>query len=73
MPFANNCGLTTRDIYNKLDVEREPDKIGDIITAIGDWDISSDDATLPDAVVRDHYDPDELKAKVDIDGADAPR
>ena len=68
MPFLNNFGLTTRDIYNKMDVEREPDKIGDIITAIGDWVVGSDDALCRIAVVRDHYDPDETKAKVDIDG-----
>ena len=68
MPFLNNFGLTTRDIYNKMDVEKEPDKIGDIINSIADWVVGSDDALCRLALIRDHYDPDETKAKVDVDG-----
>lgn len=66
--FLQNFGLTTRDIYNKMDVEPEPDSIGDIITSIGGWVVGSDDALCRIVVVRDRYDPDELKAKVDKEG-----
>lgn len=68
MPFLNNFGLTTRDIYGKMDVEPEPDQIGDIINSIAGWVVGSDDALCRIAVIRDRYDPDELKAKVDRDG-----
>ena len=68
MNFLNNFGLTTRDIYNKMDVEPEPDQIGDIINSIGDWVVGSDDALCRIALVRDRYDPDELKAKPDKEG-----
>jgi hypothetical protein len=66
--FLQNFGLTTRDIFNKMDVEAEPDSIGDIINSIGGWVVGSDDALCRIAVIRDRYDPDELKAKVDRDG-----
>jgi hypothetical protein len=66
--FLQNFGLTTKDIFNKMDVEPEPDSIGDIINSIGGWVVGSDDALCRIAVVRDRYDPDELKAKVDKDG-----
>jgi hypothetical protein len=66
--FLQNFGLTTKDIFNKMDVEPEPDSIGDVITAIGGWVVGSDDALCRIALVRDRYDPDELKAKVDRDG-----
>jgi hypothetical protein len=66
--FLHNFGLTTRDIYNKMDVEPEPDSIGDVINSIGDWVVGSDDALCRIALVRDRYDPDELKAKVDKEG-----
>jgi hypothetical protein len=68
MNFLNNFGLTTRDIYNKMDVEPNPDSIGDIINSIGGWVVGSDDALCRIALVRDRYDPDELKAKVDREG-----
>jgi hypothetical protein len=68
MPFLNNFGLTTRDIFNKMDVEPEPDQIGDIINSIAGWVVGSDDALCRIAVVRDRYNPDELRAKVDTDG-----
>jgi hypothetical protein len=67
-PFLHNFGLTTRDIFNKMDVEPEPDKVGDIINSIGGWVVGSDDALCRIALVRDRYDPDELKAKVDKEG-----
>jgi hypothetical protein len=66
--FLQNFGLTTRDIYSKMDVEAEPDQIGDIINSIGGWVVGSDDALCRIAVVRDRYNPDELRAKVDFDG-----
>jgi hypothetical protein len=66
--FLQNFGLTTRDIYNKMDVEPEPDQIGDIINSIAGWVVGSDDALCRIAVVRDRYNPDELRAKVDFDG-----
>lgn len=66
--FLQNFGLTTRDIFSKMDVEPEPDSIGDIITSIGSWVVGSDDALCRIALVRDRFDPDELKAKVDRDG-----
>lgn len=68
MSFLNNFGLTTRDIYNKMDVEPEPDQIGDIINSIADWVVGGEDALCRCALVRDHYNPDELRAKVDLDG-----
>ncbi len=68
MNFLNNFGLTTKDIFNKMDVEQEPDNIGDIINSIADWVVGSDDALCRIALVRDRYDPDELKAKVDKEG-----
>jgi hypothetical protein len=68
MNFLNNFGLTTQDIFNKMDVERDPDQIGDIINSIADWVVGSDDALCRVALIRDRYDPDELKAKVDRDG-----
>jgi hypothetical protein len=68
MSFLNNFGLTTRDIFNKMDVEPEPDQIGDIINSIADWVVGSDDALCRCALVRDRYNPDELRAKVDLDG-----
>ena len=68
MNFLNCFGLTTRDIYNKMDVEATPDNIGDIITSIGGWVVGSDAALCRIALVRDRYDPDELKAKVDKEG-----
>ena len=67
-PFLHNFGLTTRDIFNKMDVEPEGDNIGDPINSIAGWVVGSDDALCRIAVVRDRYDPDELKAKVDRDG-----
>jgi hypothetical protein len=66
--FLHNFGLTTRDIYNRMDVQPEPDNIGDIINSIGPWVVGSDDALCRVALVRDRYDPDELKAKVDKEG-----
>lgn len=68
MNFLNNFGLTTRMIFSKLMIEDKPDSIGDIITAIGPWVVGSDDALCRIALVRDRYDPDELKAKADRDG-----
>jgi len=66
--FLQNFGLTTKDIFNRMDVEPEPDSIGDVINSIGPWVVGSDDALCRIALVRDRYDPDELKAKVDRDG-----
>jgi hypothetical protein len=66
--FLQNFGLTTRDIFNKMDVEPEPDQIGDIINSIAGWTVGSDDALCRIAVIRDRYNPDELRAKVDFDG-----
>ncbi len=66
--FLQIFGLTTRDIFNKMDVEPEPDQIGDIINSIAGWVVGSDDALCKIAVVRDRYNPDELRAKVDFDG-----
>ncbi len=66
--FLQNFGLTTKDIFNRMDVEPEPDSIGDVINSIGPWVVGSDDALCRIALVRDRYDPDELKVKVDRDG-----
>src|SRR5580765_406693 len=66
--FLQNFGLTTRDIFNKMDVEPQPDQIGDVINSIAGWVVGSDDALCRIAVVRDRYNPDELRAKVDFDG-----
>lgn len=68
MNFLNCFGLTTKDIFNKMDVEPNPDSIGDIINSIGPWVVGSDDALCRIALIRDRYDPDELKAKVDREG-----
>jgi hypothetical protein len=68
MPFLNLFGITTRDIFGKMDVEDEPDKIGDVIKSIGGWVVGSDDALCRVALIRDYYNPDEVRAKVDVDG-----
>src|ERR1700745_1196653 len=49
--FLHNFGLTTQDIYNKMDVEPEPDNIGDVINSIGPWVVGSDDALCRIALI----------------------
>lgn len=66
-PFLQNFGITTRDIYSKMMVEDEPDRNGDVITSIADWEVGSDDALCRIAIMRDYYDG-APRAKVDIEG-----
>ena len=64
VPFLQCFGLTTRDIFNKLMVAEDADSIGDIIEAIADWEVGSDDALCRIVVKNDR----EYGAKVDREG-----
>jgi hypothetical protein len=64
MPFLETFGLKLRDIKSKMIVADEDDNIGTPITAIGDWEVGSDDALCKIVVKNDK----EYGAKVDREG-----
>ena len=64
VPFLQCFGLTTRDIYSKMNVAEDADNIGDIIESLADWEVGSDDALCRIVVKNDR----EYGAKVDREG-----
>jgi hypothetical protein len=67
MPFLENFGITTYDIFNKLDVEEADDNIGTPIIKIGKWRPGSDDALSRVVIKKDRYEG-SWRSKVDVDG-----
>jgi len=54
-PFLAHFGIAYKDIFNKMDVEEEDDRIGTPINKIGNWVVGSDDALCRIVTGRDKY------------------